>query len=301
MGRLGKPLRVVSPCSNDWNEMTAVRGGRHCAQCDKVVTDFTRLTERQAIGTLLLFGGEGMCGRMHRTAAGDPVFRPEPRKPRPLGGSAAAIALGIGVAACHGEAPPAVPVVGAPAPSHETTPHETTAHESTTDGSTAGSSSVAASSNGDRDGDGVADADDKCPDQAGKASADGCPVRIIIAEAGDMPVIDSPRFTPGSADLGKDADEMIQAVAQTMKDHPEIPIVEVHGHADALEKSPELLSKKRAQAVIDRLVKLGANPSRLVPIADGATRPIDVNKTPEGRANNRRVQFNIVYPSPSST
>jgi outer membrane protein OmpA-like peptidoglycan-associated protein len=51
------------------------------------------------------------------------------------------------------------------------------------------------------------------------------------------------------------------------------------------------LSVKRAEAVRDLLINLGVEKERLQVIGLGETSPIGNNDSPEGRAENRRVQF----------
>jgi outer membrane protein OmpA-like peptidoglycan-associated protein len=51
------------------------------------------------------------------------------------------------------------------------------------------------------------------------------------------------------------------------------------------------LSQQRADAVKDRLVKMGVAASRLSSTGYGETKPVGPNTTAEGKANNRRVEF----------
>jgi OmpA-OmpF porin, OOP family len=56
------------------------------------------------------------------------------------------------------------------------------------------------------------------------------------------------------------------------------------------------LSEERAQAVRTFLVSQGVAQSRLVAVGRGEEQPVASNETPEGRANNRRVELVIGAP-----
>ena len=45
------------------------------------------------------------------------------------------------------------------------------------------------------------------------------------------------------------------------------------------------------EAVRSYLVKKGVDPARMTAVGYGEEMPIDTNRTSEGRANNRRVEF----------
>lgn len=70
----------------------------------------------------------------------------------------------------------------------------------------------------------------------------------------------------------------------------------IEGHTDAAGSAPynEDLSYRRAQAVRDHLVSRGVAPSQVRVFGFGEERPVANNASPEGRANNRRVE--IVLP-----
>ena len=51
------------------------------------------------------------------------------------------------------------------------------------------------------------------------------------------------------------------------------------------------LSERRAQAIADYLVSRGVDARRIVARGNGASKPVASNKTPEGRARNRRTEI----------
>jgi outer membrane protein OmpA-like peptidoglycan-associated protein len=59
------------------------------------------------------------------------------------------------------------------------------------------------------------------------------------------------------------------------------------------------LSQRRAQTVRDYLVSRGISSDRVTAQGFGLTRPVADNASPEGRANNRRVEI-VVQPSLAS-
>jgi OmpA-OmpF porin, OOP family len=69
--------------------------------------------------------------------------------------------------------------------------------------------------------------------------------------------------------------------------------IEIAGHTDADGEDGfnQALSEKRAQAVLDYLVKAGLPADRFTAVGYGATQPIAANDTKEGKAQNRRIEF----------
>ncbi len=68
---------------------------------------------------------------------------------------------------------------------------------------------------------------------------------------------------------------------------------EIDGHTDntGTDAINQPLSERRAQAIVDELVKDGIDASALTAKGYGSSRPVADNATPEGRAHNRRVEF----------
>ncbi|MCK1425523.1 OmpA family protein [Bradyrhizobium sp. 180] len=100
------------------------------------------------------------------------------------------------------------------------------------------------------------------------------------------------RFTAKRADIDPDSAGILDHLIETALRCPTANI-EVAGHTDADgEDSFNLaLSEKRAQAVIDYLVKAGLPASRFTAVGHGSTQPLAGNDTDDGKAQNRRIEF----------
>ncbi len=129
---------------------------------------------------------------------------------------------------------------------------------------------------GDRD-------DDGCPDL--KAEFDGCSVKIT----------EKVFFKFNKWDIDPRSFELLDDVATVMNQVPEELHFRVEGHTDSKgsDKFNKSLSQKRADAVSGYLAKKGVKSGRLLPTGFGEERPIDSNRTNDGRARNRRVEFNV--------
>lgn len=100
------------------------------------------------------------------------------------------------------------------------------------------------------------------------------------------------RFDVNKATLRPESMGIINNIAKIMEDHPKINFsVEGHTDSDGDDAMNQALSEKRAATVAATLIGLGIAESRLTSTGWGETKPIDSNTTPEGKANNRRVEF----------
>ena len=84
----------------------------------------------------------------------------------------------------------------------------------------------------------------------------------------------------------------INEIVKLMTEHPDLNFsIEGHTDSDGEESSNQKLSEDRADAVKVMLIKLGVDASRLESNGWGESKPVSENSTPEGKANNRRVEF----------
>ena len=152
----------------------------------------------------------------------------------------------------------------------------------------------------DNDKDGVPDGDDLCPDEAetlnGYADSDGCPDAEQIRVVGDKIVLDDRvHFMVNSSIIRRVSDPLLQRLAKLIKEHPEYVHIEVQGHTD--ERGPdwfnERLSQRRADAVLEFLVRHGIDRARLSSKGFGSSRPLVDKSSEYAWYMNRRVEFEI--------
>ena len=116
-------------------------------------------------------------------------------------------------------------------------------------------------------------------------------VEKAIAETGKF-VTNNILFETGKATLKPESMTEIQKVAEYMKKNPSARF-EVQGHTDnqGSDKVNDPLSQQRAEAVVKALEEQGVDPFNLRPVGKGSHEPVADNKSEEGRAKNRRVEF----------
>jgi OOP family OmpA-OmpF porin len=139
----------------------------------------------------------------------------------------------------------------------------------------------------DSDGDGVIDANDKCPGTPAGATvdADGCEEELILKGV---------TFQTNSAVLTPQDQLLLDSVATILEQRRQFN-VEVRGHTDSTgpDAFNQQLSERRAESVREYLISRGIAAERLTARGLGESEPIADNDTAEGRALNRRVTLNF--------
>jgi len=138
----------------------------------------------------------------------------------------------------------------------------------------------------DSDKDGVADMNDKCPNtpKGFKVDTVGCAATFTFSVG----------FATDSAEVTSTNMEEIDAFVAYMKSHDFN--ADIVGRADdrGTNAYNDVLSRKRAEAVLNILVQKGIAADRLRAVAKGETDPVATNATPEGRAQNRSVRAELI-------
>jgi len=158
---------------------------------------------------------------------------------------------------------------------------------------TADAEVVASTEVGDEDGDGVLDDRDQCPGTPAGTRVDsvGCPLPVTQVASIKLMV----NFGFDSTTVEERYFEDLGELAKFLQRFEDV-YVDIEGHTDSTgpEDYNQLLSQRRAQAVIDLLVnQYGIAPQRLEAKGFGESRPVADNATPEGRAQNRRVMATL--------
>lgn len=147
----------------------------------------------------------------------------------------------------------------------------------------------------DTDEDGVLDKDDNCPNVPGPVENDGCPIieeeeqEILNTAFADL------QFQTGKAVI-RDGFDSLDELAELMIKKPEWKL-KLAGHTDDVgnDQSNLILSKRRAEAVRDYLVKKEVPKDVIKVEFYGETRPLVPNDSKENRQKNRRVEMEVVF------
>lgn len=146
----------------------------------------------------------------------------------------------------------------------------------------------------DTDDDGVEDSKDECPDIPGPIANLGCPE----IEKEDKEFLDfatqAVNFETGKALLKAESYDILDQVAEILEKYPYYKC-RVVGHTDNTGSSStnQVLSVERAKSCYEYLRSRGLSEDRLTFTGMGSSQPIAPNTTEEGRELNRRVEFKL--------
>lgn len=147
----------------------------------------------------------------------------------------------------------------------------------------------------DSDGDGILDKDDLCPDVIGTVVNKGCPEITIAVQKQLNDYARTILFDTGKSTIKAASTSVMVDIIQILNEYPHTKF-SVEGHTDSVGSKSlnQRLSEERALSVRDFLVDKGIERFRLSAVGYGEDRPIATNATRTGRAQNRRVEINLV-------
>lgn len=101
-------------------------------------------------------------------------------------------------------------------------------------------------------------------------------------------------FDTGSSDIDEASQPLMRELVQIAKQCPQV-VLEIGGHTDDLgtRENNLALSQRRAEAVMEFLVRNGVSLGRLRAVGYGEERPLVENTSAERRKMNRRIEFSL--------
>ena len=136
----------------------------------------------------------------------------------------------------------------------------------------------------------------RAPKASVAARSNGKPVALKTAQRERIKLSGPIRFLPRRTEIARSSSSVIQSIATVLKDRRDIQLLEVAVHTDSLgnRKKKLTLSNGRAQAVVSALIEAGVSKKRLMGVGYGGSQPLKSNRSIEGRAANRRVEFVVL-------
>ncbi len=144
-------------------------------------------------------------------------------------------------------------------------------------------------------GDAVAMAEpEPAPEPEPAAEPEPEPAPAAVAAAPVVVAFDNIVFENNSAELKAESKPVLDEVVGKINENPDIKSITVVGHTDSSGEAAynKDLSQRRAQSVVDYLQGKGVT-TPLSAEGMGEEKPIADNATREGRAQNRRVEFEV--------
>lgn len=151
----------------------------------------------------------------------------------------------------------------------------------------------------DKDGDGIPDDVDKCPNEPetknGFEDKDGCPDTVPEAIKKFTGVIEGIFFDVGKATIRPQSKPKLSNAVKVLQTYPSVSM-EISGHtsSEGDEGFNQRLSQERADSVKQWLVDAGVPSERIKTRGAGFSEPLADNKTEAGRVKNRRIEFKVI-------
>jgi len=158
----------------------------------------------------------------------------------------------------------------------------------------------------DDDEDGVPNQIDECPDRSGVTTNNGCPEGVSPTPAAkkltpDMAtkveeISKNINFNLSSSVLDSTAQQNLDQLADIMLNDKALQLI-IRSYTDNTGSPSQNLelSLERANTVKEYLVAKGLDETRIYAFGYGQAKPVASNATKEGRAQNRRVEFQLYY------
>lgn len=120
-------------------------------------------------------------------------------------------------------------------------------------------------------------------------------IKLNKLERGKGIIVENIHFEVDQAHLRKESLNILDSIINQMKKNSRIKL-EVRGHTDSTggKAYNQKLSERRADAVVEYMIKQGISPERLSPVGMGQEKPVADNKTADGRRKNRRTEFFVL-------
>jgi len=116
-------IQIAEPCHEKWSEMTPTEQGKHCKSCDKILTDFSKMSDHELLNFFNKSQGN-LCGRFRKGQLDRKIVPlPTPSFTRSYAASALLVS-GLALSSVATAQNLTTPLVNGKISTHQTTPSE---------------------------------------------------------------------------------------------------------------------------------------------------------------------------------